>query len=106
MEVFTQYFRRLLQSNASQIFLPSARPSDGAGGTYQLLATEMQKLNTDVEQAQKVAESLDSTADGDLFKDFNLAAFVDHFRLNPIARTLLAATCKSAQKADLKAKGE
>ncbi|GAM88039.1 hypothetical protein ANO11243_060680 [Dothideomycetidae sp. 11243] len=106
MEVFTQYFRRLIQSNASQIFSGSSRASDGAGGTYQLLVNEVQKLATDPDQALKIAESLDTT-EGDLFKDFDLVAFMDHFRLNPIIRTALLLACKSvANKSDLKAKAD
>ncbi|KAF2153729.1 Not1-domain-containing protein [Myriangium duriaei CBS 260.36] len=106
MEVFTQYFRRLVQSNASQIFSGPSRANDGAGGSYQLLVNEIQKLATDPDQALKIAESLDTT-DGDLFKDFDLATFTDHFRLNPIIRTSLTLACKSiASKSDLKTKAE
>jgi len=105
MEVFTQYFRRLLQSNASQIFSASTRQSDGAGGTYQLLLNEVQKLNVDPDQATKIAESLDTT-DGDPLRDFDLSGFMDHFRLNPIAKAALAVSCKkSVSKPDIKAKG-
>lgn len=105
MEVFSQYFRRLLQSNASHIFSASARPNDGAGGTYQLLVNEMQKLATDSDQAAKIAESLD-TPDGELLKDFDLSALMDHFRLNSILRVSLALACKYVSKPDLKAKGQ
>ncbi|PSK55995.1 hypothetical protein B9Z65_4873 [Elsinoe australis] len=105
MEVFSQYFRRLLQSNASHIFSASARPNDGAGGTYQLLVNEMQKLATDSDQAAKIAESLD-TPDGELLKDFDLSALMDHFRLSPILRFSLALACKYVSKPDLKAKAD
>lgn len=104
MEVYTQYFRRLLQSNASQIFSTSSRPSDGAGGGYQMLLTEVQKMNVDAEQAQKIAEALDTT-DGDLLKDFDLSGFMDHFRLNPIVKVALATACKTVSKPDIRAKG-
>lgn len=104
MEVFTQYFRRLLQSNAPHIFPTSARPSDNASGTYQLLVNEMQKLTIDPDQAAKIAESLDTT-DGDLFKDFDLFTFMDHFRLDPIAKMALALACSTASKPDLRTKG-
>lgn len=104
MEVFTQYFRRLLQSNASQIFHSNARSADGAGGTYQLLVNEMQKLTVDPDQAPKVAESLDTT-DGDLFRDFDLSAFMDHFKVNTIGKTALALSCKTVSRQDLKTKG-
>jgi len=104
MEVYTQYFRRLLQSNASQIFSTTSRPSDGAGGGYQMLLTEVQKMNVDADQAQKIAESLDTT-DGDPLKDFDLSGFMDHFRLNPIVKVALATSCKTVSKPDIKAKG-
>lgn len=103
MEVFTQYFRRLLQSNASQIFPTASRVQDGSG-TYQLLLNEMQKLTVDPQQANKIAESLDTT-DGDLFRDFDLSTFMDHFRLDPIAKTTLALACKTTSKPDLRSKG-
>lgn len=64
----------------------------------------MQKLTVDPDQAPKIAESLDTT-EGDLFKDFNLSVFMDHFRLSPIARTALAVSCKVVTKPDLRAKG-
>ena len=102
MEVFTTYFRRLLQSNAPQIFSGSARTTDG--GSYQLLVNEMQNLSLDVDQPTKIAESLDTT-DGDVFREFDLSAFMDHFVLDPIARTSLALACRSVSKQDLKSKG-
>ncbi|PNS20786.1 hypothetical protein CAC42_2717 [Sphaceloma murrayae] len=105
MEVFTQYFRRLLQSNASHIFTGSARTNDGSGGTYQLLVNEMQKLVTDSDQAGKIAESLD-TSEGDLFRDIDLDALMDHFRLSPISRVSLALACKFVTKPDLKSKAD
>ena len=105
MEVFIQYFRRLLQNNASQIFASTARPGDAASGTYQLLSNEVQKMNGDVDQAQKIADSLDVN-DGDPLKDFDLATFMDHFRLDPIVKMTLALCCKTLAKPDLKVKGK
>lgn len=99
MEVFSKSFRRLLQNNAAHIFSTGER-----SGSYPLLAEEMQKLRTDPEQAQRIAESIDSS-EGDLFRDFDLAAFISHFQLDPLARTILAAACKSGSNADLRAKG-
>jgi CCR4-NOT transcription complex subunit 1 len=106
MEVFPQYFRRLLQNNAAAIFPGSARQSadTGTAGNYQLLVQEMQKIPTEAQQASKIAEALD-TNEGDLFRDFDLYALVDHFRLDPLAKVTLALACKKASKADLKSKG-
>jgi CCR4-NOT transcription complex subunit 1 len=104
MEVFSKYFRRLLQGNASQIF-PSAGKSAEPAPTYTLLVDEMQKLRHDPQQAQKIAESID-TNEVDLYRDFDVSGFVEHFKLAPIARFSLALSLKDASKTDLRSKGE
>lgn len=106
MEVFAQYFRRLLQSNVAVVFPSSARQhvDSGAAGSYQLLVKEMQKLLQEPQQAEKIAEALD-TSEGDLFRDFDLSTFIDHFRLSPVAKVALVLPCRSASKADLRSKG-
>ena len=104
MEVFSKYFRRLLQNNASQVFsTPGGRTAD-ANGSYQILVAEVQKLRKDPDQAAKIAESIDTT-EGDMFRDFDLSTFTSHFQLDPISRTALALACRSANKADLRTKG-
>ncbi|PVI06124.1 Not1-domain-containing protein [Periconia macrospinosa] len=100
MEVFAKSFRRLLQNNAAHIFSSGER-----SGSYPLLVEEMQKLRTDPEQAQRIAESIDSS-EGDLFRDFDLAALVAHFQLDPFSKAMLAAACKSCNNADLRAKAD
>lgn len=107
MEVSTTYFRRLLQSNASTIFpgAPRAPAGQDNAGSYQLLVEEMQKLAKDPQQADKIAQSLD-TSEGDLFRDFDLATFVEHFRLDPISKTALVLSCRTLSKTDLRSKGE
>lgn len=102
MEVFPQYFRRLLQSNVGAIFGNGRQPADT--GNYQLLVQEMQKITQERLQASKIAESLD-TSEGDIFRDFNLSALVEHFRLDPIAKMALAAACRNASKTELRSKG-
>ncbi|KAL6711206.1 CCR4-NOT core subunit cdc39 [Coniothyrium glycines] len=101
MEVFAKYFRRVLQNNAAHIFGTGSRNAD-PNGSYQILMTEMQKLKKDVEQADKIAESI-SSSEGDLFRDFDLATFVAHFKLDPIARTMLALACR---RTDLRSKAD
>ncbi|KAF2644937.1 Not1-domain-containing protein [Massarina eburnea CBS 473.64] len=100
MEVFAKSFRRMLQTNAAHIFASGERNSG-----YALLAEEMQKLRTDADQAQKIAESIDSS-EGDLFRDFDLAAFVAHFQLDPFAQGILAAACTSSSNPELRPKAE
>lgn len=103
MEVFSQYFRRLLQSNAGAIFGSNGRqPTDN--GNYQLLAQEMQKISQDRPQASKIAEAL-VTGDGDLFRDFDIAALADHFRLDALAKMALVTACRDPSKRELWSRG-
>ena len=106
MEVFTTFFRRLLQSNASTIFPSSARPPAAADniGQYKLLADEMAKISRDPQQAEKIAQSLD-TNESELFRDFDLSTFIDHFRMNPVAKVALVLPIRTASKPDLRSKG-
>jgi CCR4-NOT transcription complex subunit 1 len=103
MEVFSKYFRRLLTGNAPQIF-PGVNKSVENAGNYPLLTQEMHKVATDIEQAQKIAETVD-TSEGDIFRDFDLSTFLDHFRLDPIVKVALALAFKLTNKSDLRAKG-
>lgn len=103
MEVFSKYFRRLLQNNAGQVFSTGARNAD-PNGSYQILATEVQKLRTDADQSLKIAESI-SSPEGDLFREFDLATFIAHFQLDPFATAMLATACKSGNNLELRAKG-
>jgi CCR4-NOT transcription complex subunit 1 len=91
----------VLQNNAAQVFGTGARSAD-PNGSYQILATEMQKLRRDPEQADKIAESI-SSSEGDLFRDFDLAAFISHFKLDPVAKTMLALACR---RTELRQKGK
>ena len=102
MEVFTKYFRRLVQNNSAQIFPGPTRDAQNHA-TYPILAGEMQKMTQDLQQADRIAESLDAT-DPELFKDFDLSTFMDHFKLDPMAKTTLALACKNASKPDLRSK--
>lgn len=104
MEVSSVYFRRLLQANASAIFPNALRQNDSAQSTYPLLASEMQKLTRSPQQAWKIADALDTT-DGDLFRDFDLSTFMEHFRLDPVAKITLALACRTASKQDIRTKG-
>lgn len=104
MEVFSKYFRRLLTGNAPQIF-PGVNKSVENAGNYPLLVQEMQKVASDIEQAQKIAETVD-TSEGDIFRDFDLSTFLDHFRLDPLLKVSLALAFKLTSKSDLRAKGK
>ena len=103
MEVFSKYFRRLLTGNAPQIF-PGVNKSVENAGNYPLLVQELQKVSSDMEQSQKIAETVD-TSEGDIFRDFDLSTFLDHFRLDPVVKVALALAFKLTSKSDLRAKG-
>lgn len=103
MEVFSKYFRRLLTGNAPQIF-PGINKVVENAGNYPLLVQEMQKVSQDLDQAQKIAETID-TSEGDIFRDFDLSTFLDHFKLDAIVKVSLALAFKFATKSDLRAKG-
>jgi CCR4-NOT transcription complex subunit 1 len=104
MEVFSKYFRRLLQNNAPHIFSTGGRSIE-PNGNYQLLVTEMHKLQTDPEQALKIAESINSP-EGDLFRDFDLSTFIAHFQLDVFSQAMLAAACKLGNNTELRARGK
>src|SRR5438045_8437998 len=106
MDVFPKYFRRLVSANASKIF-PGANlkaPENAGDGSYQMLVEEMQKVLKDTNQAQKIAETIDE-GDGDIFRDFDLVTFLDHFGLGPISETALCIAFRACNKADLRNKG-
>lgn len=104
MEVFSKYFTRLVAGNAPQIFPGLNRPVANPGN-YHILVGEMRKIAHDVNQAAKIAESVESGTE-DIFRDFDLSTFMEHFKLDALEKTLLALAFKLGSRADLKTKGE
>jgi len=103
MEVFQKYFSRLVVDNAPRIFPSSNRPVNNSAN-YNLLVVELRKVSTDVAQAGKIAESIE-TANEDLFRDFDLSTFMEHFKLDALEKTILALAFKTGSRSDLKTKG-
>jgi CCR4-NOT transcription complex subunit 1 len=103
MEVFQKYFSRLVVANASQIF-PGHNRQQVNSNNYQLLRGEINKIGVDVEQAGKIAESIE-TANEELFRDFDLSTFMEHFKLDALEKTILALAFKVGSRPDLKTKG-
>lgn len=64
----------------------------------------MKKVTQDPMQALKIAEIIDASEEN-LFRDFDLATFLDHFKLDPLSKTLLASAFIHVSKPDLNAKG-
>ncbi|PTD05209.1 General negative regulator of transcription subunit 1 [Fusarium culmorum] len=102
MEVFSKYFTRLVAGNAPQIFPGLNRPVSNPGN-YHILVGEMRKISHDVDQASKIAESIESGTE-DIFRDFDLSTFMEHFKLDALEKTLLALAFKLGSRADLKTK--
>ncbi|KAK4229467.1 CCR4-Not complex component, Not1-domain-containing protein [Podospora fimiseda] len=104
MDAFARYFGRLVAGNASQIFPSQGRPV-ASGGNNHLLVTEMRKLSREFPQARKIAESIE-TGTEDIFRDFDLSSFMEHFQLDALEKTLLALAFKLGTRADLKTKAD
>lgn len=64
----------------------------------------MRKVIRDPGQALKIAESIDGS-DGDIFRDFDLITFVEHFKLDPIAQSTLGFAFRRCVRNDLRTKG-
>lgn len=103
MEVFQKYFSRLVVGNAPTIFPGINRPVANSGN-YQILVAEVRKVAQDVEQAGRIAESIE-TANEDIFRDFDLSTFMEHFKMDPLEKTILALAFKAGSRSDLKTKG-
>lgn len=106
MEVFQKYFTRLVVGNAAQIFPGVNRTISNISNpaNYRILVEEVHKVSHNVEQAKKIAESIE-TANEDLFRDFDLSTFMEHFKLDALEKTILALSFKSGNRSDLKTKG-
>ena len=104
MEVYAKYFRRLLVGNSPQIFSGINRNVENPAN-YPLLIEEIEKASQNFEQARKLAEVID-TSEGDVFKDFDLASFLEHFKLDPVGKCILACAFTQVTKPDLRIKGK
>jgi CCR4-NOT transcription complex subunit 1 len=103
MEVYAKYFKRLLVGNSPQIF-PGINRNVENPGNYQLLVEEVEKATRDPQQAATLAEIID-TGEGDIFRDLDLAAFLNHFKLDAVSQTILASAFSRVSKLDLRNKG-
>jgi CCR4-NOT transcription complex subunit 1 len=104
MEVFAKYIRRLLVGNSPQIF-PGINRNVENPGNHQLLVEEIEKASLDTEQAKKLAEIID-TSEGDIYRDFDLTTFFNHFNLDPVGKALLASAFTQVTRQDLQSKGK
>lgn len=106
MEVFQKFFCRIVTSSAPQIFPSLNRQVSSANnGNYKLLVEQMDALCTNPEQAKKIATAIE-TANEDIFRDFDLSTFMEHFKLDALEKTILALAFKTGSRPDLKTKGQ
>lgn len=103
MEVYAKYFSRLVAVHAHQIFPGVPRPN-APQSNYHLLENEVHAITQDAEQATKIAFAID-TATEDIFRDFDLSTFMEHFKLDALEKTILAVAIKRGFRQDLKTKG-
>ncbi|KAI1848953.1 hypothetical protein JX266_005381 [Neoarthrinium moseri] len=105
MEVFSKYFTKLVNQNAGAIWPGINRPASSPGN-YSLLAAEMAKISHDLDQAPKIAESIENGTE-DLFRvNFDLSTFMEHFKLDALEKTILALAFKFGPSQDLKLKAD
>lgn len=102
MEVFAQFFRRTVVQNAAAIF---SGAKDVDQGSYKLLRQELDKVLWSAEQPLKIAEAIDTSKD-DLFRDFDLITFIQHFFLDPLPQLILAVAFTRCARADLRTKAD
>lgn len=74
-------------------------------GNHHILKAEMRKLSREFPQARKIAESIE-TGSEDIFRDFDLSGFMEHFQLDALGKTVLALAFKLGPRSDLKTKGK
>jgi hypothetical protein len=104
MDAYVKYFTRLVVNNAPQIF-PGLNRAAATSNTYNLLVQQMRLIAQDDSQARKIAESIESGTE-DIFRDFDLSTFMEHFKLDALEKTVLALAFKLGSRPDLKTKGE
>lgn len=102
MEVFAQFFRRSVILNAAAIF---SGAKDFDQGSYKLLRQELDKVLWDPEQAYKISEAIDTSKE-DLFRDFDLVTFLQHFFTDTLPQVVLAIAFTRCARSDLRTRAE
>jgi hypothetical protein len=103
MDVALYTLRKLIKQYASRIFNGNDNSPDAAG-SWTVLSNEVEAIRTKPDQAKKIADVIDIN-DGEPFRDFDLSTFMERFRLDPVAKCMLALALRNASKSDLKTKG-
>jgi CCR4-NOT transcription complex subunit 1 len=101
MEVALYTLRKLIKQHASRIF--GNDNSSDPTGSWTVLSNEVEAIRSKPDQAKKIADAIDIN-EGEPFRDFDLSTFMERFKLDPVAKCMLALSLKSASKSDLKTK--
>ncbi|KNZ75310.1 General negative regulator of transcription subunit 1 [Termitomyces sp. J132] len=87
IDTYLHFIRRLI--------LASSAPSASASLTFRLLVQETQRLARDPFLADRFRDGIDK-GEGDIFRQFDLARFVDRINLRPLERLVLASSIISS----------
>lgn len=107
MEVNTRVLQKLITDNYTYILSPSG----GRGQDYRVLADIIKGVASAPHKAKTMFADVitpDVSANVEsakVFKDFNLAAFLSHFQLDALQRSILSVGFKTHPKEDLRIKG-
>ncbi|CAG8961261.1 hypothetical protein HYFRA_00013317 [Hymenoscyphus fraxineus] len=104
MEVYNKGITRLVVGNAGRIFPGVNRPPSNPDN-YDILWEHVHEITKDVDQAGKLAEAIES-GNEDIFRDFDLSTFMQHFKLDALEKTILALAFKTGSRPDLKTKSD
>ncbi|WBW71015.1 CCR4-Not complex scaffold subunit 1 [Schizosaccharomyces osmophilus] len=82
--VYHHFLRRLVQGNSYRIF-GTGKSSDGLA-TYKLLLDELKSLTKSWALARRFSDAI-SGSDSEVFEDFDIETFLNHFQFSPLERT-------------------
>lgn len=98
IDTYLHFIRRLiLQSTTRLTNAPTPIPFDNSTAlTFRLLAQETQRLARDPTFADRFRDGIDK-GEGDVFRTFDLARFVDRVGLQPLEKLVLASSIVAGQ---------
>jgi len=103
MDVLAYTVRKLIRQHSSRIF--GSDTSSDPAGSWTVLSNEIDAIRQKPDQAKKIADAIDIN-EGEPFRDFDLSTFMERFKMDPVSKSMLALSLKSASKSDLKTKGK
>ncbi|KAH9911414.1 Not1-domain-containing protein [Fomitopsis serialis] len=98
VDTYLHFIRRLIVHSTSRLTnAPTPTPFDNSTAlTFRLLAQETQRLARDPTLADRFRDGIDK-GEGDVFRAFDLARFVDRVGLQPLERLVLVSSIVAGQ---------